>query len=181
MAKKVLTQFSAHANTIADTFRAAFVKTKVGECAVEMTAPEESTKGGLYGLQHLTLREPDGRAIMVGTVHAGEKKAELRTWALVSRIYEERFKKPPSFTESQYEAFIHKAEPILGAFALDIAQVETAPEPPKSAKALDAEDDIPSIPPAARKRRLVTWILFVVALVAIIGGGVYTWRTYIKR
>src|SRR5262245_56959483 len=127
---KVLTQFSSHANTIADTFRAAFVKTLVGGCAVEMTAPDETTRGGLLGLQHATLRTTAGLAIVVGTVHAGEKKAEFRSFALVCQVYEERFKKPPPFIEEDYNAFLAKADPVLAAFGLEVDVINELKEVP---------------------------------------------------
>jgi hypothetical protein len=176
MAKKVLTQFSSHANTIADTFRAAFVTTKVGECTVEMTAPEESTKGGLLGLQHATLRTPEGRAIVVGTVHAGEKTAEFRAWSLVARVYDDRFQRQPPFNEKEYEAFLTKAAPILAAFALEQSVTDVLIEPPKPPK---VEDSIP--PPPMTAKRVATWVLFLLALVAIVGGGLYWGRRWINR
>ena len=175
---KVLTQFSSHANTIADTFRAAFVKTRLGDCTVEMTAPEESTRGGLFGLQHLTLRNPSGMAIVVGSVHAGEKKAELRAFTLVASVHEERFKQPPSFGEADYAAFLAKAEPIFGAFGLDVTVIRELPK----ARLSDAPDAIaPSLPPEAARAQLRTWVLFLVAFLAIVGGGLFWGRHWLGR
>ncbi|MDF2695088.1 MAG: hypothetical protein K0S65_3471 [Labilithrix sp.] len=172
---KVLTQFSSHANTIADTFRAAFVKTKLGECTVEMTAPEESTRGGLYGLQHATLRSPSGMAIVAGSVHAGEKRAELRAFGLVSQLYAERFKQPPQFTEAEYGAFLTKAEPILAAFGLDVKVIA---ELPKGRVSDPPEPVTPSLPPGAARKRMVTWVLFLIAVLVIAGGGLFWgWRS----
>ncbi|MBX3218428.1 MAG: hypothetical protein KF850_40860 [Labilithrix sp.] len=164
---KILTQFSSHANTIADTFRAAFVKTRLGECTVEMTAPEESTRGGLFGLQHLTLRNPSGMAVVVGSVHAGEKRAELRAFPLVASLHEERFKQPPSFSESEYAAFLAKAEPILAAFGLEVSAVVDLPK----ARLSDAPDPLGAAgrheAPSARLR---PWLILVAILVVACGG-----------
>jgi hypothetical protein len=123
---KILTQYASHANTIADTFRAAFTKTKVGDHAVEMTAPTDSTKGGLLALQHVTLKPVTGMALVVGTVNAGEKRAELRSYAHVSKVNEERFKRPLPFDQAAYEAFLDKAEGVLGAFGIE-TKVTDAP------------------------------------------------------
>ena len=116
---KILTQYASHANTIADTFRAAFTKTKVGTHTVEMTAPTDSTKGGLLALQHVTLKPETGMALIVGTVNAGEKRAELRSYAHLSKVNEERFKRPLPFDEASYKTFLEKAEGVLGAFGID--------------------------------------------------------------
>jgi hypothetical protein len=123
---KILTQYASHANTIADTFRAAFMKTKVGTHTVEMTAPTDSTKGGLLALQHVTLKPETGMALIVGTVNAGEKRAELRSYAHLSKVNEERFKRPLPFDEASYKTFLDKAEGVLGAFGID-TKVTDAP------------------------------------------------------
>ena len=68
MKGKILTQYATHANTIADTFRAAFAKTKVGTHSVEMTAPQDSTKGGLLALQHVMLKPETGMGLVVAGV-----------------------------------------------------------------------------------------------------------------
>jgi hypothetical protein len=120
MKKPVLTQFSGFANTIADTFRAAFKTSKVGEHAVEMTAPEGSTHGGLLALQHVTLKPPTGMTLIVGTVNAAEKRAEIRSYAHVNRVHEERFKKKVPFAEAAYGEFLEKAESVLSAFGLEV-------------------------------------------------------------
>ena len=175
---KVLTQFSSHANTIADTFRAAFVKTRLGDCTVEMTAPEESTRGGLFGLQHLTLRNPSGMAIVVGSVHAGEKKAELRSYALVASLHAERFKQPPPFGEIDYAAFLTKAAPIFGAFGLDATVISELPKGRPS----DVPDPVaPSLPPEAARAQLRTWVLFLVAFLVIVGAALFWGRHSLGR
>jgi len=116
---KVLTQYSTHANMIADTIRAAFAKTKIGDYSVEMTAPEDSTKGGLLALQHVILKPATGMALVVGTVNAGDKRAELRSYAHVAKVQEERFKRPLSFDAPAYALFLEKAGSVLGAFGIE--------------------------------------------------------------
>lgn len=116
---KLLTQYASHANMIADTFRAAFAKTKVGTHSVEMTAPQDSTKGGLLALQHVTLKPDTGMALVVGTVNAGEKRAELRSYAHVDKVNKERFKRDLPFDEASYQAFLEKAESVLAAFGIE--------------------------------------------------------------
>jgi hypothetical protein len=136
---KLLTQYSSHANTIADTFRAAFAKSKVGEHLVDMTAPTDSTKGGLLALQHVTLKPETGMALVVGTVNAGEKHAEIRSYAHVTKLNEERFHRPLPFDDAAYAAFIEKATSVLGAFGIATtvtdAPRDTTPslnEPPRA-------------------------------------------------
>jgi len=163
---KVLTQYASHANTIADTFRAAFTKTKVGSHSVEMTAPTDSTKGGLLALQHVTLKPETGMALIVGTVNAGEKRAELRSHAHLSKVNEERFKRPLPFDEASYKAFLDKAEAVLGAFGIETT-VTDAPRDiaPSFADPLEAK-------PAPRSSGAML-IAVMIVLVALAGAAAW--------
>ncbi len=142
MKKQVLTEYSGFANTIADTFRAAFKTMKVGDHAVEMTAPEGSTHGGLLALQHVTLVPPSGMSLVVGTVNAGEKRAELRSYDHVRRVHEERFKRGLPFEQGPYDQMLEKAESVLGAFGMAVAvtdaPLDTAPSCEAPAEATPA-------------------------------------------
>jgi hypothetical protein len=160
---KVLTQVASHAHTIADTFRAAFAKTKLGEHGVEMTAPEGSTKGGLLALQHITLRSPTGLSLVVGTVNAIETRAELRSFAYVGKTHEERFKRPIDFDAAAYDAFLEKARSVLAAFGLEITVLD-APASPAAAEA--AEEEPLSEPPGARPPYVLIGAAVVFALLA---------------
>jgi len=161
----VLTQYSSHANVIADTFRAAFAKSTVGDHAVEMTAPTDSTKGGLLALQHVMLKPSSGMAMVVGTVNAGELRSELRSYEYLSKLNEERFKRPLSFDEPAYEAFLEKAESVLGAFGIEVA----LHDPP--AEATPSVTDELKAPPRQRGRLVPIVVAVLIALV--VGGGVW--------
>jgi len=144
---KVLTAYASQANMIADTYRAAFAQSKVGELSVEMTAPEDSTKGGLLALQHVTLKPPVGMALVVGSLHAGEKRAELRSYEHVARMHSERFKRPLPCDEPTYRAFVDRSKGVLGALGMTLVVSDpvatTAPVPEA------VVDDEPT-PPASR-------------------------------
>ena len=167
MKGKILTQYSSHANTIADTVRAAFMKTKVGGHTVEMTAPQDSTKGGLLALQHVTLKPETGMALVVGTVNAGEKRAELRSYAHVEKVNQERFKRALPFDADEYKTFLDKAESVLGAFGIE-TQVTDAPRDVAPSFADPKEVATTSAPPSLALR-----IGVVVALLAV--AGVAAW------
>lgn len=154
---KILTQYASHANTIADTFRAAFLKTKVGDHTVEMTAPTDSTKGGLLALQHVTLKPETGMALVVGTINAGEKRAELRSYAHVAKVNEERFKRPLPFDEPSYKTFLEKAESVLGAFGIEVV-VTDAPR-----------DTAPSFADAKEARPARAPLAMLVVALAVLG------------
>jgi hypothetical protein len=162
MPKELLTQFSGHANTIADTFRAAFAKHRVGGCSIDMTAPEGSTHGGLLALQHLTLHPADGMNIVVGTVNAQEKRAELRAYDVVGKSYEERFKKPVPFARAEYEGFVEKSKPILAAFGLEVVITDAPRAPLVSAP----EAPAPADDAVSAKR----WRLFLVISIVLFVG-----------
>jgi hypothetical protein len=163
---KVLTQYASHANTIADTFRAAFAKTKIGTHTVEMTAPTDSTKGGLLALQHVMLKGETGTALVVGTMNAGEKRAELRSYAHVAKVNEERFKRPLPFDEPSYKAFLDKAEGVLGAFGIE-TKVTDAPRDIAPSFA-DAEEAKP-----AKRSSGAMLIVVVFALLALAGAAAW--------
>lgn len=136
---QLLTQYSSHANMIADTVRAAFAATKVGDCVVEVTAPEESTQGGKLALQHVTLRPAEGGALVVGTLNAGEKRAEIRSYVEVAAVHETRFKKPPTFDRAAYEAFVETLQGVLLAFGIEGTLAAEPTEPPVSVTARTEE------------------------------------------
>ena len=163
---KVLTQYSTHANMIADTVRAAFAKTKVGTHTVEMTAPQDSTKGGLLALQHVILKPETGMALVVGTVNAGDKRAELRSYAHVAKVNEERFKRPLPFDEPAYAVFLEKAESLLGAFGIE-TKVTDAPRDPAPSFADPQE--------AAPTRNSRSAIVFALLALLLAGLGVGAW------
>ena len=163
MKGKILTQYSSHANTIADTFRASFVKTKVGTHSVVMTAPEGSTKGGLLALQHVTLTPETGMALVVGTVNAGDKRAELRSYAHVAKVNEERFKRPLPFDEAAYQAFLDKAEAVLGAFGIE-TKVTDAPR--DTAPSFADLSEVAPHAPSWRTRVVVVLTLLAIAAAA---------------
>jgi hypothetical protein len=167
---KLLTQFAAHANTIAETFRAAFSKTQLGDCLIEMSAPEESTRGGHFGLQHVMLRNKSGMAIVAASVQAKDKKAELRSYDVVAKLHAERFKRPPTFTEADYNTFLGRATPVFTAFGLQVTTVSdlaTAPlsQPPGPM----TEESSP-----AAQTKTIRFAIIVVAIL-VVGGAALLW------
>jgi len=140
MKANVLTQYASHAHTIADTMRAAFVKLKLGDCVVDMTAPEGSTAGGLLALQHIVLKPPTGLALVVGSVNAKDKRAEIRSYAHVAKLHMERFKRPPPFSEAIYEGFVHTARGVLSAFAVPVTVTDAPRDTVPPVAGEDADD-----------------------------------------
>lgn len=172
---KVLTQYASHANTIADTFRAAFTKSKVGPFSVVMTAPTESTGGGLLALQHITLVPASGMALVIGTVNAKDKRVELRSYAHVARMHLERFKNEVPFDEAAYGELLEKAEGVLGAFGLDTSVTDrprdTAPsfsDPNETSLPPDVGD-----PDAPRPARTALWLAVLAATILFAGGALW--------
>lgn len=170
---KVLTQYAEHANMIADTFRAAFAKSKIGPFTVTMTAPKESTGGGEQALQHVTLTPQNGMALVIGTINAKEKRAELRNYEHVTKIHKERFKSDTPFDEAAYKELLEKAQGVLGAFDLETvvtdAPVEVAPpivDPTEQSLPLDTGD-------AAPLQRTWVWIAVLALCVAFAAGAVW--------
>lgn len=160
-----LTQYATHANVIADTVRAAFAASRVGGCAVELTAPEGSTLGGKLALQHLTLKGAHPSPLVVGSVDAGRKVAKVRSYREVARMHEERFKEPAPFDEPTYLAFTKDLEGVLSAFGISTAIEVSAPEP-----AVETPEPA-QVPPWKRPPVVVAVAaLFVVLVVALVSG-----------
>jgi hypothetical protein len=172
---KVLTQYAEHANMIADTFRAAFAKSKIGPFTVTMTAPKESTGGGEQALQHVTLTPASGMALVIGTINAKEKRAELRNYEHVTKIHRERFKTDTPFDEAAYKELLEKAQGVLGAFDLETIVADAPPvvvapvavaDPTEQSLPLDTGD-------AAPLQRTWVWIAVLALCVAFAAGAVW--------
>lgn len=140
---QLLTQYSSHANTIADTVRAAFVTSKVGDCIVEVTAPQGSTLGGKLALQHVTLRPESGSTVLVvGSLDAGKKQAEIRSFGEVAQVHETRLKRAAAFDAAAYRSFTEQLGEVLAAFGI-VATVAADPVHDAATKLA-----IPSVPEA---------------------------------
>jgi hypothetical protein len=124
-----LTEVACHAQTVADTVRAAFGTRRLDDYVLEMTAPEQTTNGGLQALQHISLRLRGGSAIVVGTVNVIENVVELRPYEHVSRACSARFKCKPSFDNVAYLAFLEGATQVLENFGLSVRFNDQAEAP----------------------------------------------------
>lgn len=167
---QMLTQFSSHANTIADTVRSAFASTKIGDCIVEVTAPQESTEGGRRALQHVTLRSAGGDGgtlLVVGTLNAAEKRAEIRSFVEVAGVHEARFKRPVSFDRATYEGFVETLDGVLSAFGLVLTRAEE-----RVVTSVRTEAELAPIV-AKRSTGIVAIGAVVAVLIALAGGVVW--------
>lgn len=151
---QLMTQFAMHASSVADVFRAAFVKLKVGESGVDLTAPKESTGGGQRALQHIRLNHPSGLAVVVGHVDVGRKTAELRSYAWVRKAFPARFGAPCDFTEVDYGAFTDKARDVLTALGVEVTVLP--------------DDDAASGPESTRRTKRPTRTALAVATALLV-------------
>jgi hypothetical protein len=171
MRAQIMTAFSEHAHVIADTFRAAFVTSKVGDHVAEMTAPKDSTKGGKLALQHVVLKGPTGRALVVGAVNAHERRAQLKSYKAVAELHQERFARALSFDEPAYLAFVETATSVLSAFGVEVVLTDSdVAAPPMSLS--EPRVATPADPP--RKSRLLLTLVIAVVMIAITGFVI--WR-----
>jgi len=116
------TQHAARAATLADQFRRAVVSYPVGPYQGDMTAPEESTAGGVQALQHVRLVPVNGRGrtYVVGNANRSERVAELRSLEFVDRVSRERFGHPSGLDPAAYATFIGGAAEFLEMFGLHV-------------------------------------------------------------
>ena len=116
------TEFAAQAATLADQFATALEAFLVSGHRVEMTAPENSTGGGVQALQHIRLVPPSpaGRTCIVGNANRSTRSAELRSLEYVDQLALERFGQRTGFDPRQYAAFIDAASQFLDNFGLQV-------------------------------------------------------------
>lgn len=164
---KVLTEYSTHATLIAETFRAAFAQTRIGDLSVEMTAPEGSTKGGLLALQHVTLKPVEGLALVVGSVHSGERRADLRTYEHVANVHAERFKRPMPCDAATYQAFLDRARTVLAGLGLSVTIADPAPAPTPPIVPEDLHQEV------ERGSRPLVWISVLLVSVGLAALAVW--------
>ncbi len=171
-APNLLTQTSVQAQVIADTFRSAFAAKKLGDCSVEMTAPQDSTRNGALALQHITLKGPTGLSLVIGRVNAPEKKATMRTYYAVGRLFQDRFKKSPPFEQHAYDEMVSTARSLLTAFGVDVELTDSTGQEP----GLDLTRGY--IPPkygdeGGGGRKLWPWVAGIAVLVVGVGALAY--------
>lgn len=87
--------------------------------AIELTTPPgQSTNGGKEALQHLCLvpQRPGHPGIIVATVSAVAKEAQLRSFEYVDAVHRARFRRAIDLTPRQWEQVLARAEEVfLGA------------------------------------------------------------------
>ena len=169
-----LTQTAVQAQVIADTFRSAFAAKKLGDCNVEMTAPTESTNSGALAMQHITLKNGSGLSLVIGRLNAVDKKATMRTYYAVGRLFQDRFKKTPPFEQPAYDDMIKTAKNLLSAFGIDIELTDSTGQEP----GLDLTRGYRAPNYADEKKRVIwPWIAGIAVLVLGVGVLVFVLAT----
>ncbi len=170
-ASNLLTQTSVQAQVIADTFRSAFAAKRLGDCNVEMTAPQDSTRNGALAMQHITLKGPTGLSLVIGRVNAPQKKATMRTYYAVGRLFQERFKKSPPFEQPAYDEMVSTARSLLSAFGVEVELTDSTGQEP----GLDLTRGY--IPPKygdeGGGRKIWAWVAGIALLVVGVGALAY--------
>jgi hypothetical protein len=112
---------SAHLKT---TFDAA-VKDMFKDYTVDLTAPEESTGGGIRARQHIRLVANDGRSLVVGSANAADGTAELRTLGCTLEVSKQRFGVELPIPGPEYIKFLERATDCLGIFGMKVSVIST--------------------------------------------------------
>jgi hypothetical protein len=133
MAEVKHTMFAGMAFGLAEMFKHSVGKQRLkGDVtyAIELSAPEgESTAGGKQALQHVKLvPEGGGPTLVIGTAHAVEKMAELRTWKQVDEMHRQRFKGAPfDADQAEYEVLLEAARKFFTDYKYNVKFAESAP------------------------------------------------------
>ena len=127
------TQFAARAATLASQFQNAVEEYRVGVHKGQMTAPEESTGGGVLALQHIRLVPMNGRgrSYVVGNANRADRVAELRSLAYVDRLSQDRFGERTGLDPAEYAHFLAGAGQFLEMFGLAVTLVNVPAEGPE--------------------------------------------------
>jgi hypothetical protein len=100
------------------------VKNTFRSYTVDMTAPEDSTGGGVRARQHIRLRSHDGAVNMViGFANAAEGTAELNTLGHTLYVSKVRFGTELKIPPSEYLRFLDRATKILENFGLSVSSI----------------------------------------------------------
>ncbi len=169
MKDKLYTANALQANRVAAMFRAALSKTKVGDLAVDISEPEETTGKGVLALQHITLKSPNGLSFVVGQVNAITRVAELRPFGTVVRLHEDRFKLPPSFDGATYDAFLEQCTTVLKDQGLSVSVVADEVEAVSPGKLARPDESTGGAP------RSNPTVAIVVVVVGALIGAVIMW------
>jgi hypothetical protein len=157
---RALTAVAAQGVQMSEIFKYGVSRQKVGAYTPELVEPEASTGQGKRALQHIRLI-PDGGgpALVVGSVHVPERRAELRSYAYVQSVFKQRFRRPCPFDPSAYEAFVKNAENLLHGMQMNVLRVD--------APAMMADDEGPAVTVGASGGSSNTVLFIVLGLVGL--------------
>jgi hypothetical protein len=164
---KALTAVAAQGVQMSEIFKYGVARQKVGTYTPELVEPEASTGQGKRALQHNRLI-PDGGgpALVVGSVHVPERRAELRSYAYVQSVFRQRFRKACPFDPSAYEAFVRNAENLLHGMQMNVHRVD--------APAMMADDEGPAVTvgaPNGGSSNTVLWVVLAIVGLFVLGGA----------
>ncbi|MFO0666711.1 MAG: hypothetical protein U0174_22360 [Polyangiaceae bacterium] len=170
---KALTAVAEQGMVISETFKAGVASAGLAGFRAELMEPEASTGQGVRSLQHIRLVPVQGGlTITIGSVHVGNRRAEVRSYGYVVRAFQERFGRPPPFLPPVYENLVQQMERVLRTFMIDV--VRSDPEMP-AAHPGPATTHVPV--PAEREKGggMGLYLVIAIALVVLAGLGAVAW------
>lgn len=126
-----------------------------------------STQGGKQVRQSIVLapaNDPSAGTVMVGWLDIAQKKAELRTHAVVKQQYEQRYQKPFDVAQDGYDAIMRDVQTMFQMQSIETAVISNVSPAVEAARMTAA----PSAPPPAPSS--LGWIIGVGILV-LFGAG----------
>ncbi|MBX3184782.1 MAG: hypothetical protein KIT72_07960 [Polyangiaceae bacterium] len=163
MASVKRTMIAQQAFDFAGLFTIQFSRLKIAGACVrtpELLAPEtDSTGGGKQALQHISLKPdvPGYPPVTVGSVNVAAKTGQLRTYACLYKMAQQR-SRPFDIEQQSYQQFFDSARMFLGQQGFTV-QIEL--EPPT------AFVEKPVRPPSGVPR-VVMWLLIAGMSLALI-------------
>lgn len=121
------TMMAQQALEVSDLLNMRFASMLVGQAPHKrllVNAPDgPSTDGGKRARQSITIAPADnsgGAALMCGWLDVAQKKAELRTYRVMSEQSEQRYHRPFDVTSAEYDGLLREAQSLLKLQGYDV-------------------------------------------------------------
>lgn len=155
--RALMTELASQAFDLSDTFNVMFERLFVG-FQVDLAKPGMSTAGGRHAVQHIVLHAQDGGTLVVGSVDAPGRRAELRSHSRLVSMHRQRFGTELPIGATDWGAFLARAEAFLHDEGIEVDREAEAPGSLPADYGVPAREVRPS-------RGVPLWLAIVLALV----------------
>lgn len=171
------TFFAGQAITMSDLFYARFNNLRFGGTSLRYAHVQEidveSTAGGKAARMAIVLL-PEGAdgthpdKIVCGWLDVGQKKADVRNYAVMSQVFQEKFHKAMDCPEEEYEKFLTALKEFVADTGMTLNIISA---PPKSAGSALASKQAPA--KSGGGGGAIIWVVVGLVVVASVGAALF--------